>query len=119
MHYMLLVYHREDAWQARPVEERQAIYQRCLDHNRKLADDGVFLDGAPLESVATAETVRVRNGETLVTDGPFAETKEQLGGYFLLDCANRAEAREHAADIIEKQQNAFGGMEIRESPEAD
>ena len=119
MNYMLLVYHREDAWQARPAEERQAIYQRCLDHNRQLAEEGVFVDGAPLESVATAQTVRVRDGETIVTDGPFAETKEQLGGYFLLHCVDRDEACEHAAEIIEKQQNALGGMEVRESPEAD
>ncbi len=117
MNYMLLVYHREDAWRDRPVAERQAIYERCLAHNRKLAETGTFLDGAPLEPVGTAQTVRVRDGETIVTDGPFAETKEQLGGYFLLSCADRDEACRHAEIIIQNQENALGGMEVRESSE--
>ncbi len=119
MRYMLLVYHSEDAWRARPAAERQSIYDGCLRHNRTLAEDGVLIEGAPLEPVASAQTVRVRNGETVITDGPFAETKEQLGGYFLLNCPDREDACRRAEVIIEKQQNRRGGMEVRAFDESE
>ena len=82
MKYMLLVYGAEDCWTA---EERTT----CMIESYRVCDDlkarGQYLDASPLQSVTTGVTVRVRGGETLITDGPFAETTEQLGGYYVLD----------------------------------
>ena len=89
MKYMLLVYSAEEAW----TEEERA---KCMTESSKLCHDlasqGRFLGASPLHSVATATCVRVRSGNRLTTDGPFAETTEQLGGYFLIDVANLDEA---------------------------
>lgn len=89
MKYMLLVYGAEDCWTA---DERTACMVESLALCDELAAQGKYIDASPLEPVATAVTVRVRDGRTLVTDGPFAETTEQLGGYFLLDLPNLDEA---------------------------
>jgi hypothetical protein len=89
MKYMLLIYGREDAW----TEEERA---ECMADSTKLchelASQGRFLDASPLHPVATATCVRVRGGNRVTTDGPFAETTEQLGGYFLIDAANLDQA---------------------------
>lgn len=82
MRYMLLVYSAENRWAG---EERTACMVESLALCHELAASGQFVDAAPLEPVATAVTVRVRGGDALVTDGPFAETHEQLGGFFLLE----------------------------------
>lgn len=82
MRYMLLIYSAENCW---TDDERTACVNESLAVCDDLATRGQFVDAAPLESVRTAATVRVRGGQTLVTDGPFAETTEQLGGYFVLD----------------------------------
>jgi hypothetical protein len=79
---MLLIYGTEDCWTA---EERSACMVESLALCDELEARGQFIDASPLESVTAAVTVRVRDGQTLVTDGPFAETTEQLGGYFVLD----------------------------------
>jgi hypothetical protein len=86
---MLLIYGDENCWTA---EERTACMVESLALCDELAERGQFIDASPLESVTTAATVRVRDGQALVTDGPFAETTEQLGGYFVLDLANLDEA---------------------------
>ncbi len=89
MKYMLLVYGAENVW----TEETRA---QCVADSTKLchelASQGRFLGASPLHPVATATCVRVRGGNRLMTDGPFAETTEQLGGYFLIDVANLDEA---------------------------
>lgn len=89
MKYMLLVYGCEGAW----TEEERA---ECMADSSKLchelAAQGRYLGASPLHPAATATCVRVRGGNRLVTDGPFAETTEQLGGYFLIDVANLDEA---------------------------
>ena len=72
--------------------------------------NGVYVGGEPLESVTTATTVRVRGGQSQVTDGPFAETKEALGGYYLLDCKDLDEALAYAAKIPSA---AYGCVEVR------
>src|SRR5690554_4469050 len=82
MKYMLLIYSDEKCWTG---EERAACMVESLAICDELAARGQFIDASPLESVTTAVTVRVRGGEALVTDGPFAETTEQLGGYYVLD----------------------------------
>jgi hypothetical protein len=93
---MLLVYQTEGCQTA---EERTACVVESLALCDELTARGQFVDAAPLESVTTAVTVRVRDGQTLVTDGPFAETTEQLGGYFVLDLADLDEAIAVAARL--------------------
>jgi hypothetical protein len=89
MKYMLLVYGKESGW---TEEERRDCMVESLRICDQLAAQGKFLSSSPLESVTTAMTVRVRDGQTLVTDGPFAETTEQLGGYYILELAHLDEA---------------------------
>ena len=82
MKYMLLIYGAEGCW---TEDERRACMIESLGICDKLAAQGKYLAASPLQSVTTAASVRVRDGRTLVTDGPFAETTEQLGGYYVLD----------------------------------
>ena len=89
MKYMLLIYGTESRW---TDAERTACMAESLGSSDQLAAQGKFLDAAPLQSVSTAATVRVRDGRPLVTDGPFAETTEQLGGYYVLELADLDEA---------------------------
>ena len=96
MKYMLLIYLGENAI---TDGERQACYDESTGLARDLAAQGRFISANPLQSVATATSVRVREGRRLVTDGPFAETREHLGGYFLIDAPDLDEAIAIAARI--------------------
>jgi hypothetical protein len=96
MKYMLLIYSDEKAWKD---EEREACFEESIGLTRQLDASGKFLGASPLHPVAAATSVRVRNGKRLVTDGPFAETHEQLGGYFLIDARDLDEAIEIAGRI--------------------
>lgn len=107
MKYMLLIYGDEGRWTG---EERTACMVESLALSAELAARGQFIDASPLESVTTAVTVRSRDGQTLVTDGPYAETTEQLGGYYVLDLANLDEAIAVAARIPAVTK---GAVEIR------
>ena len=98
MRYMLLMYRDEHWWEAKPEEERAAIRQQAVDCSEALRARGVFLAGDPLLPTTTATTVRMRNGRPVTTDGPFAETKEQLGGYTIVEAASLDEARAIALD---------------------
>jgi hypothetical protein len=107
MKYMLLIYQDE---QALTDNARTACYQESTDLAHQLAAAGQFLGADPLHPTATATSVRVRGGKRLVTDGPFAETREQLGGYFLVD----AEDLDEALAIAERIPGArFGTVEVR------
>jgi hypothetical protein len=96
MKYMMLVYFTEK-------ELSESEQERCYEESIQLTHDlnrkGQFLDAGPLRPVATATSVRIREGKRLVTDGPFAETREQLGGYYLIDVENLDEAIDVAARI--------------------
>src|SRR5690242_10556553 len=107
MKYMLLIYSREGCM---TEAERTACMVESLRVCDELKARGQFLDAAPLHPVATAATVRVRGGDTLVTDGPFAETTEQLGGYYVLDLSDLDEAIAVAARLPPA---AKGAVEIR------
>jgi hypothetical protein len=107
MKYMLLIYGNEDAW---TDGERAACYVESAQLARDLHAGGRFLAANPLHPVATARSVRVRDGKPLVTDGPFAETREQLGGYFLVDAADLDEAVAIAGRIPGAQK---GTVEVR------
>jgi hypothetical protein len=107
LRYMLLIYGAEDAWSP---AERDACYVESAQLAQDLHASGHFLAAAPLQSVSTATSIQVRGGKRLVTDGPFAETREQLGGYFLIEAKNHAEAIEIAGRI---PGGRFGTVEVR------
>ncbi len=107
MKYMLLIYGDELALNQR---EREECYGRSTELAHDLKATGQFIATAPLHGTATATSVRVREGKRLVTDGPFAETREQLGGYFLIDAKNLDEA----LGIAERIPGAsIGTVEVR------
>jgi hypothetical protein len=107
MKYMLLIYADEQVW---TEAEREQCYGESTELAHTLKSRGQYLAASPLQSVATATSVQVRNGKRLVTDGPFAETREQLGGYFLVEAANLDEAIEIAGRIPGARK---GTVEIR------
>ena len=107
MKYMLLIYVDE---QALSETERQACYVESTQLAHELKSSGQYLAANPLHPTAMATTVRVRDGKRFVTDGPFAETREQLGGYFLIDAENLDEAIGIAARIPMAR---MGTVEIR------
>jgi hypothetical protein len=96
MQYMLLIYANE---QSMTDAERQECYVKSTALAQELHAKGQFVAASPLHPVATAKSVRVREGKSLVTDGPFAETREQLGGYYIIEANNLDEAIEVAACI--------------------
>ena len=107
MRYMLLIYLEE---QALGETERQACYLESTQLAQELHSNGQFLAANPLHPTSTATSIQVRDGKRLVTDGPFAETREQLGGYFLVDVQNLDEAIGIAARIPMARK---GTVEIR------
>lgn len=107
MKYMLLIYGDEQAWSDL---ERRECYQESTQLAHRLKSSGHFLTTSPLQSVSTATTVRVREGKRLVTDGPFAETREQLGGFFMIEAKNLDEAIDIAVRIPGARK---GSVEIR------
>ncbi|MGH3103337.1 MAG: YciI family protein [Gaiellaceae bacterium] len=110
MQYMLLIYDDETKWGQLSDEESQEIMGAYGAYTQALRDKGAFVAGDALEPTSTATTVRVREGEQLVTDGPFAETKEQLGGYYLVEAESIDEAIEWAAKIPSAHK---GSIEVR------
>lgn len=96
MKYMLLIYMTDDAMND---AEREACYKESTQVAQELKKNGQYVSANPLHPVSTATSVRVREGKSLVTDGPFAETREHLGGYFLIDAPNLDEAIHIATQI--------------------
>jgi hypothetical protein len=107
MKYMLLIYLEE---QAPSQAEREQCYQESAKFAHQINSSGQYLASAPLQPTSTATSVRVRDGKRLVTDGPFAETREQLGGYFLIEAKNLDEAIDIAARLPAGRR---GTVEIR------
>jgi hypothetical protein len=110
MKYLLLMYAAESIGSDYSQEEWQAAAQTWAEFRAEMAASGVLISSSGTRPGAHPTTVRVRNGETLITDGPFAETHEQLGGYFLLDCQDLDEAIHWAAKIPTAQ---YGSVEVR------
>jgi hypothetical protein len=108
--YMLLIYDNEKALAGMPEDERRALMGEYFAYTEGLQKAGAFVEGAPLESTSTATTVRVRDGETLTTDGPFAETREQLGGYYIVEAETLDDALAHASRIPSAR---IGSIEVR------
>jgi len=110
MRYALLIYADEKAWESVPREQQHAIYQEYEKFAQELEERGVMRGGDQLADSPAATTVRVRDGQRLVTDGPFAETKEQLGGYFLVEVDDLDTAIELASKIPGAR---HGSVEVR------
>ena len=110
MKYMLLIHDDEKEWAKMTDAERQKIYGEYGAFSAELRAAGQYLAGSQLQPTSTATSVRVRDGKRLVTDGPFAETTEQLGGFFLIDAADLDEALAIAARIPSAKK---GTVEVR------
>jgi hypothetical protein len=110
MQYMLLIYDDERKVQAMSEAESEQFIGAYFAYTDELREAGAYVAGDALQPVATARTVNVRDDERFVTDGPFAETKEQLGGYYLIDVATEDEALEWAAKIPSAK---LGRIEVR------
>ncbi len=110
MEYMLLIYHNEKEALGRSENEKQQIFSEFAAFTQSVVKSGHRKAGGPLDFTKTAATVRVRDGKTMVTDGPFAETKEQLGGYVLVEAKDIDEAISIAARIPSSK---YGSTEVR------
>ena len=110
MKYMLLIYDEEQAWAKLSEAERQQIYGEYGQFSQQIKSSGQYVTGAQLQPISAATSVRVRNGKRLLTDGPFAETREQLGGYYLVDAKDLDEALGVAARIPSAR---LGTIEVR------
>jgi hypothetical protein len=113
MRYMLLVYSNENSMEAASPEEQERIRAGHGAVMSETSRRGILRGAEPLEPTGTATTVRVQRGKVLVTDGPFAETKEQLAGYYILDCKDLDEALEWAARIPTTCAGGSGCIEVR------
>jgi hypothetical protein len=111
MRYMLLVYRDDKWWDGLSVQDRGKIFQDAVEYSDSYRARGVYLGGDPLEPIGTATTVRMKDGKALLTDGPFAETKEQLLGLYVVDCATRDAAVAVARDL--RRANPTAVYEIR------
>jgi hypothetical protein len=110
MEYMLLIYTDEQAWARLSGEERSGIVSDYVAVSDAMRESGVWRAGAPLQATPAASSVRLRDGEPLVTAGPFAETREQLGGYFLIEADTDDEAVAWAARLPAAR---YGTVEVR------
>ena len=110
MKFLCFAYEEERVLNALTHDEWLALRQQTLDYVQLLQASGVLIEAKPLQSATTAATVRVRDGRSSITDGPFAETKEQIGGFFLIEVADRDEA----VRVAERWPSArFGAIEVR------
>lgn len=110
MKYLCLIYQDEDAVNSLPPGEWRELIKECDSHTESLIRDQHFLDGNALASVHTATTIKVRQNKVFTTDGPFAETKEQLAGYCLLDARDLNEAIQLASKLPPIR---YGSVEVR------
>jgi hypothetical protein len=117
MRYILLIHGREQAWDDLSAEERAAQYERYGKLQREMEEHGHHVSGDEIAEAASAKLVRVREGRTIVSDGPFAETKEQLGGYFVVDCDEETALR-YAAEIPAAEGGTIEVRPLVEGPAA-
>ena len=110
MKFLFTIFHDEQTLDDMPEPEMQALVDAALDYDEEIRRSGHYIVSNALQRARTARTLRVRGGKVSVTDGPFAETKEQLGGYYLIECDNLDQAIEAAARIPAAQ---GGTIEVR------
>jgi hypothetical protein len=113
MRYMLLIYTREDGLARRSTEEMQQVMNGHFAVMNDARAKGALEKAEPLANTSTATTVRIQNGAPMITDGPFAETKEQLAGYYILDCKDLDEAIAWATRIPTACGGLQGCVEVR------
>jgi hypothetical protein len=113
---MLLICKDEQAWDKLSVSERQQVYEETMKLTQELTSRGQYLSSSPLHPSSSATSVRVRDGKRLVTDGPFAETREQLGGYILIDVKDLDEAIAIAARVPLARTSTVEVRPVREGP---
>ncbi len=116
MRYLLLIYNDERGWDDMSEDEQAAQLPRWNAYTESLQSAGILRGGDALQPTASATTVRVRDGETQLTDGPFAETREQLGGYYMVECDTLDQAIEAASRIPSVDR---GSVEVRPVMEFD
>ena len=97
MKFLFMIYHDERVLEALPEQQMQALVDSALDYDEEIRRSGHYIVSNALQRARTARTLRVREGKVLVTDGPFAETREQLGGFFLVEARDLDEACEVAS----------------------
>lgn len=112
MKYMMLIYSNEKAWQSLSEADQGAIFGEYMAYTDELKRTGKWLAGEALQRSDTATTIRTQNGKTVHIDGPFAETKEQLGGFYMIDCEDLDEALAWAAKVPETVRG-LGSTEVR------
>lgn len=110
MQYLLLIYSAESHWESQTEAERDATLAEYGAFTESIAKAGKYRAGEALQPTAAATTVRVREGKRIVTDGPFAETREQLGGFYLVEARDLDDALEMAARIPSAR---VGSIEVR------
>lgn len=110
MQYLILIYENEAESQARAPEEQKQTWGEYMAFTKSIKESGNFKAGDALQKTSTATTIRIRDGKQLVTDGPFAETREQLGGYYLIEAKDLDEARAVAARVPTAR---YGSIEVR------
>ena len=110
MKYLCLIYEDEKLWQGLPKTDAEKVYGEYFAFTDGIKQSGHYIGGNPLQPTNTATTVRVRNGKVSTTDGPFAETKEQLGGYYLVEAKDLNDAIHVAARIPGAR---MGSIEVR------
>ena len=110
MQYLLLIYDPEKAWAEMPEAERNKLFSEYMTFTNDIKTSGHYRAGDALQPTHTATTVRVRDGKISTTDGPFAETREQLGGYYLVEAKDLDEATKIAARIPSAK---IGSIEVR------
>ena len=110
MQYLLMIYENEKVWESMAEAERNAMFGEYMTFSEELKASGHMLGGEPLQGTHTATTVRVRDGKVATTDGPFAETREQLGGYYLIEAKDLDEVIAIAARVPSAR---HGSIEIR------
>jgi len=110
MRYILLIYDPESKWATMSEQERGQLFQEYGAFTESIKKSGHYVSGDPLQPTTTATTVRVRGGKTTTTDGPFAETREQLGGFYIIKASNLDEATGIAARVPSAR---MGSIEVR------
>jgi hypothetical protein len=110
MRYLCLIYENEKSWETMPQAESESVMNEYFAFTGDIQKSGKYVAGEALQPTQTATTVRVRNGKISTTDGPFVETKEQLGGFYLIEAKDLNEAIQIAAKIPSAR---YGGVEVR------
>ena len=110
MNYLCLIYSDENRWDALSKTEHEKMMGEYFEYTESIRKSGHYVGGNPLQSTRTATTIRIRDGKTSTSDGPFAETKEQLGGYYLIEAKDLNEAIQVASRIPGAR---YGSIEVR------